>query len=244
MRILVLVIISSLFLAACSPKVPTTRSAGYYFKEGERLFEKGLYEDAVASFEKVRDSYYSPELNILAELKIAEAYYQSELYVEAAAAYELFLKNHPDNEKSELVLYYLGTSYYKQVLPVDRDQTAAHNTIVTFRNLLKLYPETKNKQDVEKHILFCRNRLARHEIVIGRFYVRTEKPQAAIGRLEAVFDEYPEFTDHEQTFYLLGQAYLQLNEKEKAVESFNNLHTRYPNSKFVPKAQKRLSKYL
>ncbi len=243
MRILVLVVITSLFLVACSSKVPSTRSAGYYFKEGERLFEKGLYEDAVASFEKVRDSYYSPELNILAELKIAEAYFKSELYIEAAAAYELFLKNHPDNEKSEMVLYYLGMSYFKQVLPADRDQTAAHNSIVTFRNLLKLYPDTQNKQEVEKYIFFCRNRLARHEVLIGRFYVRTEKPQAAIGRLEAIFDNYPEFTDHEQALYLLGQAYLQLNEKEKAVESFNNLHTRYPNSEFVPKAQKTLSKY-
>ena len=84
-RFLVALVVTSLLLAACSMgKVPPTRSAGYYFKEGERLFEKELYEDAIASFEKVRDSYYSPELNILAELKIAEAYYRSEQYVEAA----------------------------------------------------------------------------------------------------------------------------------------------------------------
>lgn len=243
-RFLVALVVSSLLLTACSMgKVPPTRSAGYYFKEGEHLFEKELYEDAIASFEKVRDSYYSPELNILAELKIAEAYYRSEQYVEAAAAYELFLKNHPDNEKSELVLYYLGMAYYKQVLPADRDQTAAHNSIVTFRNLLKLYPQTGYKEEVSNYISFCRNRLAQHELTVGRFYVRTGKPLAAIGRLEAVLKDYPDFRNHEQLYYLLGEAYLQIDDKEKAVESFNQLYAKYPDSELVPKAQKSLSKY-
>lgn len=243
-RFLVVLVVTSLVLSACSTgKVPPTRSAGYYFKEGERLFEKELYEDAIASFEKVRDSYYSPELNILAELKIAEAYYRSEQYVEAAAAYELFLKNHPDNEKSELVLYFLGMAYYKQVLPADRDQTAANNSIVTFRNLLKLYPETSYKSDVSSYIGYCRNQMAEHELAVGRFYVRTEKPLAAIGRLEAVLKDYPDFKNHEQLYFLLGQAYLQIDEKEKAVESFNQLYARYPDSDLIPKAQKSLSKY-
>ena len=243
-RVFVFIVIFSLLLSACgSSKVPPTRSAGYYFKEGERLFEKGLYEDAVASWEKVRDSYYSPELNILSELKIAEAYYQNEQYIEAAAAYELFLKNHPDHEKSEMVLYYLGLSYFKQVLPIDRDQTAAHNSIVTFHNLLKLYPESRYKEEVANYILFCRNRLALHEVNVGRFYVRTKKPDAAIGRLEAVLTDYPEFKNHEQLYFLIGQAYLQKNDKEKAVESFNNLYSDYPDSKLVPKAKKALDKY-
>lgn len=244
MRLLVLLIILTFLLGACSSsKVPPTRSAGYYFKEGERLFEKGLYEDAVASWEKVRDSYYSPELNILAELKIAEAYFRSEQYAEAAAAYELFLKNHPDNEKSESVLYHLGLAYFKQVLPANRDQTAAHNAIVTFRNLLKLYPQTSYRDEVENYLRFCRNRLALHELNVARFYVRTEKPDAAIGRFETILSKYPDFKNREQLYFLMGQAYLQKDNKEKAVEAFNHLYSQYPESELIPKAQKALDKY-
>ena len=238
------IVIISLVLAGCnSGKVPPTRNAGYYFKEGENLFERGLFDDAIASWEKVRDSYYSPELNTLAELKIAEAYYLSEQYVEAAASYETFLKNYPDHEKSETVLYYLGMSYFKQVLPANRDQTAAHNSVVTFRNLLKLYPDSSRKEEVSDYIRFCRHRLANHELDVGRFYVRTDKPDAAIGRLEAILTDFPDYRNREQLYYLLGQAYLQKNDKKKAVESFNNLYANYPDSKFGPKAQKSLSKY-
>lgn len=244
MRILIALTVTLLLVWGCGPgKVPQTRSAGYYFKEGEDLFEKGLYEDAVASWEKVRDSYYSPELNILAEMKIAEAYYRSEQYVEAAAAYETFLKNHPDNDNAEQVLFALGMSYYNQVLPANRDQTAAHNAIVTFRNLLKLYPETNYRSDVEEYIRFCRNRLAQHELLVGRFYVRTGEPDAAIGRLEAILTDYPEFTERDRLFYLLGTAYLQKNNKGKAVEAFNTLYDKYPDSEYIEEAQKTLSEH-
>ncbi|PLX76387.1 MAG: outer membrane protein assembly factor BamD [Desulfuromonas sp.] len=244
MRTSIIFLLTALLLSACgTQQLPPTRSAAYYFQEGERLFERELYEDAVASWERVRDSYYSPELNILAELKIAEAYYLAEMYVEAAATYESFLKNHPDSDHGQRVLYYLGMSYYKQVLPANRDQTATHNTIVTFRNLLKLYPETSQKVEVEDYIHFCRNRLAQHEVLVGRFYVRTDKADAAIMRLEAVLADYPDFTTREQLYYLLGEAYLQKEDKTKAVESFNNLYANYPDSKYIKKAKKSLSNY-
>ena len=99
---LIAVFILSLFLLpACSPQtvVPPAKNAGVYFQEGEEFYEKGLYQDAIASWEKVRDSYYSPELNTLAELKIAEAHFLGEEYIEAAVAYEAFLKNHPDHPR-------------------------------------------------------------------------------------------------------------------------------------------------
>ena len=244
LRFFISILIFAVLATACSSnKAMQTNTAGYYFKEGERLFEKGLYLDAIAAWEKVRDSYYSPELNILAEMKIAEAYYLDEKYVEAAASYETFLKNHPDNDKSETVLYYLGMSYYKQVLPAERDQTATHNTIVTFRNLLKLYPETGRAAEVNKYIEFCRHRLATHELGVSNFYVRTKKPDAAIGRLESILTDFPGFREHDQLYFLLGQAYIQKNDKQKAVEAFNKLYSKYPESKFVPKAKKSLKKY-
>ncbi|PLX98804.1 MAG: outer membrane protein assembly factor BamD [Desulfuromonas sp.] len=243
-RNILIIFIAVAFIVGCSSdKNIRTNSPAYYFKEGERLFEKGLYPDAIAAWEKVRDSYYSPELNILAEMKIAEAYYQDEKYVEAAASYESFLKNHPNNQRAETVLYYLGMSYYKQVLPAGLDQTAANNSIITFRNLLKLYPDTPRADEVKGYIAFCRNRLAEHELTIGRFYVRTEEPDAAIGRLEAILTDFPEFEDRADLYYLLGQAYLQKDNKEKAVESFNHLYTQYPDSKLIPKAKKSLEKY-
>jgi outer membrane protein assembly factor BamD len=141
-------------LAACAPStvVPPTKNAGVYFQEGEDFFEKGLYTDAIASWEKVRDSYYSPEMNTLAELKIAEAYFLSEEYLEAGVAYEEFLRNHPDHPRVADVLYQLGLSYIYQMLNIDQDQSATIYALNAFQTLKERFPTDRRLDEVQIYI--------------------------------------------------------------------------------------------
>ncbi len=63
--------------------------------EGMDAFEDGDYQDAIESFERLRDWYPFSKYAILAELKIADAHYHLEQYEEAIFAYEEFEKLHP-----------------------------------------------------------------------------------------------------------------------------------------------------
>ena len=76
-------------LAACSSKVPHEKTAAEYFQEGEQYFDDGQYNDAIKSWEKVREIFYSPELNMLAELKIAEAHFLNKDYVDVITSYSI-----------------------------------------------------------------------------------------------------------------------------------------------------------
>ena len=111
-----------LVVGACQSAAPEKKDAQYYFLKGEESFEDHDYEEAIKDLEKVRDSFYSPELTALADLKIADSYYYDEKYVEAAAAYEDFLKQHPAHPQTARVIYQLGMSYFQQRLSPDRDQ--------------------------------------------------------------------------------------------------------------------------
>jgi len=244
MRYLLLIILLSLTLTACGKPVTTSdRTASDYLTEGETMFDKGLYEDAIANWEKVRESYYSPELNIIAELKIAEAYYLGEKYPEAAAAYEDFLKQHPNHDRVPDAMYQLGLAYYKQILPPDRDQTATHNAMVTFQDLLKRFPGTREGEEIKVLINHCQDSLAAHEVVVGRFYLKTDRFDAAINRLEGVFKTYPNYYKRDEAWYYLGQAYVEKGEKAKAVKAFNTLIEDFASSPYINKAQKALKKY-
>ena len=233
-----------LFLsAACATTtVPPKKSADLYYQEGEEFFAKKQYADAIAAWEKVRDSYFSPELNARAELKIAEAHFMAEEYVEAAAAYEDFLKQHPDHEETPQVLYRLGMSYYQQILSADRDQTATNNALATFQSYLKRYPGDSREEEIKVLIERCKLRLAEHELYVGRFYQRSGEAKSAIHRLEGLLATYPAFAKKDQAYFYLGQAYLQAGEREKAVAAFNALYREFPGSKYVPKGQKILEK--
>lgn len=233
-----------LLLAACAPVtvVPPAKQASTYFQEGESFFEQGLYQEAIDSWEKVRGSYYSPELNILAELKIAEAHFLASQYLEAAAAYEAFLKNHPDHAKVPDVLFQLGLSYINQMGGKDQDQSATRRALAAFETLQRRFPQDRRREESQIHIDRCLNQLAANEVVVGEYYLKAKQYKAAINRLEGVFKRYPDYYDRAEAYYLLGQAYLMAGEKVKASEAFNNLYDQFPQSRYILGAQKFIDK--
>jgi len=235
-----LILLSLLLLAACASNtvVPPAKTAGAYFQEGEEFFEKGLYRDAIASWEKVRDSYFSPELNALAELKIAEAHFLGEEYTEAAVAYEAFLTSHPDHPRVPDVLYQVGLCYTYQILASDQDQTATVSALNAFKTMQERFPQDRRMEEVQIYIDRCHNQLAASELNIGNFYLRTKSYTASVNRIEGLLKKYPNYYERDKAYYYLGQAYLMIGEKDKSVLAFNTLFNDYTGSEFIPDAQK------
>ncbi len=241
---IIFLLVAGFLLSACSPKtvVPPAKQAAVYFQEGESYFEKGLYRDAIASWEKVRDSYFSPELNTLAELKIAEAHYLSEEFVEAAVAYEAFLKNHPDHARVPDVLFQLGLSYIQQMYKYDQDQSPTIYALNAFKTLQQRFPEDRRKEEVQIYIDRCLNQLAASELNIGEYYLKAKVYPAAISRVEGLLKKYPNYYERDKAYYVLGQAYLLNGEKDKAVASFNTLFNEFVGSEYVLNAQRFIEK--
>lgn len=230
-------------LSACTTTiVPPPRNADYYLQEGERLFDQELYEDAIATWEKVRDSYYSAEVAAEAELKIAEAHFLAEHYLEASTAYEAFLKNHPNHPKEADIIFQLGLCYFQQILSIDRDQTATLNAKTTLQTYLARFPDHPKADEARSLFRQCQDRLAAHEIYVGNFYLRTEEFQAAIKRLKPVPATYPSSSQLDKAWYYLGLAYLRSGERQSAADAFNALFESYPSSPLIEKAQKALLK--
>ncbi|WP_321365616.1 outer membrane protein assembly factor BamD [uncultured Desulfuromusa sp.] len=231
-----------LTLTACGgSKIKPKTSAEKYFREGEKYFESGLIEDAVASWEKVRDTFYSPELSMLAELKIAEAYYVSKRYEEAAMAYQEFLKQHPNDFRAPTILYRMGLSYYQQILSPDRDQTSTKNAMKSFQKLTQQYPDDPLAQEAGYLIQRCRTRLAEHEVYVGQFYLKRKQYQPAIKRLEDILETFPEYYYRDEAYFYLGKAYLQTKQQDKARAIYEKLFEEFPGSDFVEDAQELLA---
>lgn len=235
------VLAAALFQGCATPQV--NRSPDAMFKEGEQYFQEGKYEDAIAQWKKVKESYQSPELTARAEINIADAYYLNKEYIEAAAAYEDFRKLHPAHERAGYALYRQGMSNFNQINRIDTDQTPVKNALTIFESYLKLYPAGEYVADVKGKILDCRDRELQYEIYVGRFYLRDDKYPAAIARFEEALKNFGDLPRRDELLYYLGVAYLEGGQKPKGRETFSRLFREFPASPYVNDANKAMDKY-
>lgn len=219
-------------LAACASTTATglTKSAESYFKEGEAAYASHRYEDAVASWKKVRESYSSPELTTQAELKIADAHFENGSFIEAAAAYEDFRKLHPTHPRAEYALYRAGLCHYNQVSGIDTDQTPVKNAVVTLQAFLTQYPGSVYAPEVRQKLADCRVKQLEYENYVGNFYLRTGKYDAAIKRLNEALLRFPNTPKLDQTLFTLGKAYVKAGKAEQGKAVLKRLATEYPAS--------------
>jgi outer membrane protein assembly factor BamD len=238
---LVLVGMSAVLFQGCA----TTKLNGppdVVFKDGERLFQKGYYEEAIAQWKKVKESYQSPELTTQAEIHIADAYFLNKDFIEATVAYEDFRKLHPSHERAGYALYRQAMSHYNQIHGIDTDQTPVKNALVIFESYVRLYPTGEHLSEVTEKIGACRDKQLQYEIYVGKFYLKTDKYPAAIGRFEEALKSFPGLSRSDEVLFYLGRAYQKAGQHPKAVVAFERLIKEYPASLFAGEAKKAINK--
>jgi len=234
--IALLVLASALFQGCSTPQV--NKSADLLYKEGEEFYQKGKYEDAIAQWKKVKESYKSPDLTAKAELGIADAYFLNKDYIEAAAGYEDFRKLHPKHPQADFALYRQGLSHFNQIHSIDTDQTPVKNAQITFDSYLKLYPDGAQRAEVQEKLRECRDKQLQYELYVGRFYLKTDVYKSAIARFEEALKMFADAARRDEVLYYLGRAYLEDGQKAKGREIFSQLSREFPESPYIAEANK------
>jgi len=237
LRAIVICALSAFLMQGCSTP-PVNKPPDELFREGEQSFQKGRYEDAVANWKKVKESYKSLELSVRAEMGIADAYFINNDYIEAASAYEDFRKLHPKHELADYALYRQGLSYFRQINRIDTDQTPVKNAVAILESYVKLYPAGAFIREAREKILDCKGKQFQYEIYVGRFYLKTGKYQAAIARFEEALRNFPGLPHTDELLYFLGTAYGEAGQKDKNREVFDRLVREFPGSDYAADVRK------
>ena len=231
-------------LAGCATSTDASKSAASYFNSGEEHFRNKDYEESIAEWKKVKEyGSASPQLAAIADLKIADAQFETENFIEASAAYESFRKFHPVNDKAPYALFRQALCSYKQISGIDRDQTPLTNAVTLLESFLREYPASEYAAEAREKLADCVSKKAQYEIYIGRFYYRFGKYPAAIKRLEECVARYPDSKVTDEAFLYLEKAYFQNGEKERGKEAFNRLFIKFPTSKYIDEASSYMKKY-
>ncbi len=165
---------------------------------GIEQLKKKKYDDAIETFEKLKDRYPYSDQALLAQIKLADAYFYKKKYEEASQAYKEFEKLHPTNPAVPYAIYRQGLCYYRQRSTIDREQTFTAKAIEEFRRLKQKFPNSEYVPKADKYIAKCRQELAQHEFYVAEFYFKTRKYPAALERYQLLAEEYPEFPQQAQ----------------------------------------------
>ncbi len=212
---------------------------------GQQAMEDESWETARQYFRRIIDAFpqsrYQPEARIaLADAYLAQGGPGNAIL--AVSAFREFLTLYPSVPKADYAQFHSAEAYFSQKNNPDRDQTATLQALDEFQRLLDVYPDSQFVEPARVRIGECRQTLARSEFQIGRFYARSRKAwRAAIGRYERVLRDYPDFDDLDEVIFRLGEAQAATARFNEARPTLHRLKEEYPESKWVPKADKILA---
>lgn len=212
---LIIICLLAICLAAgCAGKVKEEKTADQLADEGLLAFEKKHYQKSIDAFEKIRDWYPFSKFAMLADLKIADAYYEMKDYPEAVIAYEEFERLHPRHESIPIVIYRIGLCHYKRLDTIDRDQAPAKNALEAFYRLRRQFPDTEYAQKTAGPVLKCRESLAGHELYVGQFYFKSKHYKSALSRFENVIENFADVGDVKTAEQYIALCRQHINEDE------------------------------
>jgi len=154
-------------------------------------------------------------------------------YIKCEAKYRDFLNRFPTSEHAEYAQFQLANCLSKRVERPDRDQKVTQQALDAYQEFLRLYPTSAYVEEVHGKIEEVRDKLAKHELVVGRFYLRYGLCIATIHRLEYLQQEYPTFSRMDEVLYQIGLAYERCERAEEAEAAFAELRQKYPASEYV-----------
>lgn len=216
--------------------------ADQLLQEARQRMEKGKYFQARETLNLI---VHNPSANqdqlAEAQLLLADAYFFDKGFLnltEAQGRYQNFVTFHPRHDKIDFAQYQLAMCYFLQVLEPDRDQEQTRKAIEEFRKIERLYPGSVYVGPAREKIVQCFDRIAEHEFLVGRFYMRKKAFPAALERFLLVLGQFPDYSGRDKLYFYLARTYEKMDQPERAREFFELILRDFPDGEYAKEARR------
>jgi outer membrane protein assembly factor BamD len=159
-------------------------------------FDDGYYEEAIKKLGEFKARFPYSQLATEAELLIADSQFNLERYQEAAAAYETFVKLHPNHPRADYSLYRIAESYWSDSPESpSREQDYTERAVLQWQEVIQKYPNTAFAVKAKDMIAKGRRRLAESVQLVARYYCKMEVWHSCAYRYTTLLDKYADQKD-------------------------------------------------
>jgi outer membrane protein assembly factor BamD len=207
-------------------------------------FRNKDWEEAKTLLKEVKKKYSYSRYARLAELRIADADFESEKLSESIQGYRSFVHDHRTDPEVPYAKYRISKALFDQVndsplLPPqeERDQATTVDAYKELSSFAKDYKDGAYATHANYMLAVVTGRLVRHELYVARFYLGRDNFQAAADRALYCLRTYEGSGLEPEAMVLLGETYLKMHKQEDARSTFSQVLTKYPASAFSATAK-------
>lgn len=190
-----------------------TDDARAAYDEAMASFRARDWEDTRALLAEVRRLFPYTRYARLADLRLADVDYEQEKYSDAISGYREFAQNHKNDPDVEYARYRLTKALFGDIddtilLPPaeERDQATTAEAYRELRSFLREFPKSRYRADVGYMLDVVTGRMARHELYVARYYLKSDNFDAAIARIDFALKTYPASSLIPEALVLKGET--------------------------------------
>ena len=240
---ILLVLSISVALAAPSAARPSRETPEKLYDQGVRQMKRGYYDEAITSFDKVRNHFPLNQYSVLAELRVADCLYEKADFISAVDAYQQFVRLHPRHEELDYAKMRIGRAYFKQANRIPaKDQTYTELTLSGLDDFEERFADSDYLPEVLVMRARCRARLSRSEAQVGDFYFWRKSYNAAQRRYRGLLADYPNSPVVPRARYRLGVSLLMLERADEAEPILRQVLELHPDTLQARRSQRWLAR--
>jgi outer membrane protein assembly factor BamD len=235
----------SLLLSACGTK-PVDETAAWgaerLYSEAKEEMAAGNYEKAARLYERLEGRASGTLMSQQAQLERAYANHRRGEKAQALVILERFIKLNPSSPALDYAYYLQGLVNFNDNLGIlgglsgqdlsERDQQASREALVSYKQLVEQFPQSKYAPDAQLRIDYIINSLAAYEVHVARYYFRRGAYVAAANRAQQAVQDFQQSPAIEEALALMVFSYdrlglADLRDAAKRVQMTNFPQTKY-----------------
>ncbi len=240
-RVLALML-TALLLGACSSNPKPEASEQELYEEARKSIKTRNFTQATIALEELESRFPFGKYAEQAQLDLIYARYSSLDLDGAILAADRFIRLHPQSPSVDYAYYIRGIANYNldlgvasQYFPLvdisSRDPGHMRSAFKDFSELVNRFPGSQYAADARQRMIQIRNRLAKYELNVARYYVRREAYMAAANRASYVVKNFPNTPSVEEALRMMVELYRLLDLPDQAGDALAVLAANYPQSK-------------
>lgn len=213
------------------------------YTDAKIALESANFEKATEVLEALDSRYPFGPHSDQVQLDLIYVYYKRDETALALASINRFVRLNPTHEDLDYLYYMRGLTYmatdqqfFQNLFGVDRfnrDPSNSQQAFKDFSFLIKRYPDSQYAADALQRLIFIKDRLARYEIAIAKWYIKREAYIAAINRSKIVLNNYSDTASVEEALEIMVEGYDALAIKEPKENALAVLKLNFPQNRIV-----------